>query len=138
MNLNRREFVAAGLAGVAGLAVSGFPTDARAVTPTTPPDEDGYKLWLRYVNPGKATERYRRNVREIRVDGSSSTCTMIRDEVIAATSAMLGNSVQLNTGGLQPGTVIVGTPKNSGFIRDLDWSNDLGIAGDEGFVIRST
>jgi alpha-glucuronidase len=136
MKLSRREFVATGLASVAGLAVGGYPTLGRAAA--LPPDEDGYKLWLRYANPGNASESYRRNIREIRVDGTSQTCAVIREELISATRTMLGSPVRLSQGTLQPGTVIIGTPKNSSFIRDLNWSNDLGAVGDEGFIIRST
>ena len=136
MKLNRREFVATGLASVAGLAVGGYQAIGHAAPP--PPDEDGYKLWLRYAPPVDSVGRYRRNVREIRIDGNSPTCTVIREELTLAAETMLGGRVRLNQGGLQSGTVIVGTPKNSNLIADLNWSNDLGVAGDEGFVIRST
>ncbi|HLX72145.1 MAG TPA: hypothetical protein VKV04_21210, partial [Verrucomicrobiae bacterium] len=77
MRINRREFVAAGVASIAGLAVGGYPTVGHAAV--APPDEDGYKLWLRYVPPGQATAQYRRFVRDIRVDGTSTTCGIIRD-----------------------------------------------------------
>ena len=50
---------------------------------------------------------------------------------------MLGNTVSFNEGGLQDGTVIVGTPEHSKLIRDLNWAADLGAVGDEGFIIRS-
>jgi alpha-glucuronidase len=139
MKMNRREFVAASLASVAGLAVGGYPTNARSAVPSaSTADEDGYKLWLRYALTGEVTAQYRRFVREVRVDGSSTTCGIIRDELVSGATAMLGNVVRRNENGLQAGTIIVGTPKNSSFIRDLKWVNDLGIAGQEGFIIRST
>ncbi len=138
MKLNRREFVATGLASIAGLAVGGYPTVGHAAV--APPDEDGYKLWLRYVPPGQVAAEYRRFVRDIRVDGTSTTCGIIRDELVSAANAMLGQgSVVLRKDkGLQNGSVIVGTPKNSSFVRDLNLVNDLGAAGDEGFVILTT
>src|SRR5215472_18210673 len=88
MKLNRREFVATGLASVAGLAVGGYPSLGRATAP--PVDEDGYKLWLRYAPPGRTAAQYHRFVRDVRVDGTSATCGIIRDELLAATNSMLG------------------------------------------------
>jgi alpha-glucuronidase len=139
MNISRREFVAAGLAGVAGLCVGGGMTiSAAAEQPVQLPDEDGYKLWLRYAPPGAAAKKYRGVVREIHVDGTSATCGIIRDELRSAISAMLGGAVPLNEKELQSGALVVGTPKNSALVRDLNWTAGLNAAGDEGFIIRST
>ena len=76
-------------------------------------------------------------VRQIRVDGTSATCGIIRDELRSATTAMLGSTVPLNENGLPDGTVIVGTPGNSALVRDLNWTADLRAIGDEGYLIRS-
>jgi alpha-glucuronidase len=138
MEMSRREFVAASLAGVAGLCVGGYTTSSNAAEPQTRPlDEDGYKLWLRYAPPGDAAKSYRRLAREIRVDGASPTCGIIRNELRSAITAMLGAAVPLNENGLQAGAVIVGTPANSVLVRDLNWTEALQVAGDEGFIIRS-
>src|ERR1039458_340607 len=97
MKLSRREFVAAGLAGAAGLCVGGCPTRSNAAEPQAPlPDEDGHKLWLRYAPPGDAAKNYRKVVQQIRVDGTSVTSGIIRDELRSATSAMLGGAIPLN------------------------------------------
>ena len=139
MNITRREFVATGLAGAAGLCVAGYPTESRAAeAPAPPPDEDGYKLWLRYAPPGNAASNYRKAVRQIRVDGSSATCNAIRDELKSATAAMLGGPVPLIENDLADGAVIVGSPGDSAVIRELNWTAELKAAGDEGFIIRST
>jgi alpha-glucuronidase len=139
MKISRREFVATGLASVAGVCVGNSLTDLSAVAaPTPPPDEDGYKLWLRYASPMDDAGKYRRVVREVRVDGASATQGIIRDELRSATATMLGKAVPLNENGLQDGAVIVGTPGNSTLVRDLNWAADLNNAGDEGFIIRST
>ena len=139
MKISRREFVAAGVAGVATLSLGGLTgvTNADASEPQ-PPDEDGYRLWLRYAPPGNIIKQYHPVLREIRVDGTSATCGVIRDELRSATTAMLGSAVPLNEKGLQSGAVIVGTPQNSALIRDLNWTADLSTAGDDGFIIRST
>jgi len=87
--------------------------------------------------PGNAPRNYRRIVRQIRVDGTSATCGIIRDELRSATTAMLGSAVSVNENGLADGTVIAGTPGNSPLVRDLNWTADLRAVGDEGFVMRS-
>jgi alpha-glucuronidase len=138
MKMSRRGFVATGLAGVAGLRIPNCMAghDA-ALTPLQLPDEDGYKLWLRYAQLGEVARRYRRVVSQVRVDGSSAMCGIIRSELCSATTAMLGSTVPLIEGGLQAGTVIVGTPDNSALVRDLNWTADLRGVGGEGFIIRS-
>src|SRR5208282_170075 len=136
--MSRREFVAAGLAGAAGLYFGGYPTRSKAAELQAQlPDEDGYKLWLRYAPPGNVAKRYRPIVREIRVDGTSATCGVIRDELRSAATALLGSAVPLNENGLQAGTVVVGTPEDSALVRDLNLTADLRAVGDEGFIIRS-
>ena len=139
MKMSRREFVAAGLAGAAGLCVGGYTTRSNAAEPQAPlPDEDGHKLWLRYAPSGDATKNYRKVVQQIRVDGATATSGIIRDELRSATAAMLGRAVPRNENNLADGTVIVGTQGNSALVRDLKWAADLGAVGDEGFIIRST
>ena len=92
MDISLREFVGAGLAGMAGLYAggafaAGYPTAPTAVVT----GEDGYKLWLRYAPPGNAAVRsYGQAVRRILVEGSGATAKIIRDEMAAAASAMLG------------------------------------------------
>ncbi|MGO8676153.1 MAG: alpha-glucuronidase family glycosyl hydrolase [Limisphaerales bacterium] len=139
MRFSRREFLTTSLAGTAGLCAGGCPTRGNAADPRALPPEDqaGYKLWLQYRPPGDAARNYRRIVRQIRVDGTSAMCGIIRDELRSATAAMLDGAVSVSESGLANGTVIVGTPGNSPLVRDLDWTADLRAVGDEGFVIRS-
>ena len=138
MEMSRRKFVAMSLAGSAGFYVGGCATGNNLVkSPTQLPDEDGYKLWLRYAPPGEVAGDYRRVVRQIRVDGASATSEDIRKEFRLAMKTLLGSAVSVNENQLTDGTVIVGTPNNSKLIRDLNWTADLQAAGDEGFVIRS-
>jgi alpha-glucuronidase len=134
MNRSRRRFVTSGLAGVAGLcAARGVTLDA---IQTSPPGEDGYKLWLRYAPPADHLDSYRDAVRQIVVEGRTPTAGVIRSEMHAALSAMLGRDVPA---GDRPGAaaaVIVGTPANSGLVRRLGWDADLTAAGPEGYVVR--
>jgi alpha-glucuronidase len=137
MNVSRREFITTGLAA-AGLCVAGHATGKDAAAAPRPPDEDGHKLWLRYAPPGNAAATYRTLARQIRMDGTSATSAIIRDELRSALTAMLGSPVPLNESSLQEGAIIVGTPANSALLRDLNWTADLNAAGEEGFIIRST
>jgi alpha-glucuronidase len=138
MEISRRKFVATSLASAAGFYVDGRTAKSQAAEPQAQPlDEDGYKLWLRYMPSGDAATTYGRIVRQIRVDGPSATCGIIRDELRTATTAMQGTAVPLNENGLQAGAVIVGTTENSALIRDLNWTASLLAMGDEGFIIRS-
>src|SRR5665213_2851232 len=139
MKISRREFVEISLASAAGLCVGSFAVSGNAAEPpATLPEEDGYKLWLRYASPGDAVKNYRKAVQQIHVDGTSSTGKIISNESRSATAVMLGNAVPLNEGELQDGSLIVGTPTNSTLVRDLNWASDLSTVGDEGFIIRST
>jgi alpha-glucuronidase len=81
---------------------------------------------------------YRGLVRQIRVEGASATCRIIREELRSALSAMLESTIPLTDSDLADGTVIVGTPESSALVRDLKWNDDLRAVGAEGFIIRST
>jgi alpha-glucuronidase len=138
MKLSRRDFVKTGLTGAAGLYLGAHALPSGAAEARAPlPDEDGYKLWLRYAPPGDAAKSYRKIVQQIRVEGSSATSGIIRHELRSATAAMLAVSVPTDESNLAADTVIVGTPGNSTLVRDLNWTTDLSAAGDEGYIIRS-
>ncbi len=138
MKINRRKFVAVGLAGAASLCVGRYTSRGMADEPPVQPlDEDGYKLWLRYAPPGDAAKSHARFVRQIRVDGTSATCAAIRDELRLATATLLGTAIPLNDAAPAAGTVVVGTPETSPLVRNLNWSADLRAIGNEGFIVRS-
>src|ERR1039458_10713443 len=95
MKISRREFVEMSMASAAGLCVGGYAINSNAAEPQTPlPEEDGYKLWLRYAPLGDAAKKYHKVMQQIRVDGTSATSGIIRDELRSATSAMLGGNVR--------------------------------------------
>jgi alpha-glucuronidase len=131
LKLSRRNFVTTSLAGVAGLV-------ARHPPPQTQAAEDGYRLWLRYASPGgAASERYRRAIRQIVVQGKSGTAEVIRKELTLAFSTMLGEQVPLAGDRFGSGAVIVGTPTNSPTIQRLRWQTELARVGPEGYLIRT-
>jgi alpha-glucuronidase len=101
------------------------------------PDEDGYRLWLRYAPAGAAVKRYRHLVRQIQVDCASATGGIIRHELQAATSSLLGSPVLIAEGKSQAGLVLVGTPESSALVRRQGWDSELEAVGEEGYLIRS-
>jgi len=134
---SRRDFVRTSLGGfAAGMVV--LPELAQ----TSPlqnqlPNEDGYKLWLRYAPlSASGADTIKRNVRQVQVEGSSSTAEVIRKEMTTALTSMLGSSVSVVQSGVVDGTVLIGTPTNSSTIRGLRWEADLAKTGKEGFIIR--
>lgn len=139
LKLSRREFVALGVAGTAGVwlaAAAGGQSPPTAASSL--PDEDGYRLWMRYAPPGAVAGNYRRIVRQLRVDTTSATARIIRGELRLATASLLGNAIPFSVSALTERTVIVGTAESSTLVRDLNWTADLATLGSEGFIIRST
>ncbi|MGH9310628.1 MAG: alpha-glucuronidase family glycosyl hydrolase, partial [Vicinamibacterales bacterium] len=139
MDRSRREFVTIGLAGMAGLCaprLSAAPSQS-AVVQASVPDEDGYRLWLRFVAPGNAAAQYLQAVRQLVVEGQSSTAGIIRSELTSAFSSMLRQAVPVASDRIGEGALVVGTPANSAAVRGLGWKSDLAKAGPEGFVIRA-
>src|SRR6185295_3145046 len=107
MRISRRKFVGTSLAGAASFWIDGYASKSHTAEPQPQlPDEDGYKLWLRYMPPGNAAQSYRRIVSQIRVVGTSATCGIIRDELRSASTAMLGSAVSIGESVVANGTVI--------------------------------
>jgi alpha-glucuronidase len=84
-------------------------------------------------------DQYRRAIRQVLVEGNSATAEVIRKEMAAALSSLLGQSIpvmQSSTAGIDEGTVVIGTPTNSPAIRQISIAADLTKIGKEGFLIR--
>ena len=133
MVVSRRHFVKTTVAGAAGLYVGAHALRSGAKELAVLPEEDGYKLWLRYAPLGDAAKNYRKIVRQIQVEGDSPTARVIREELRLATSAMLGTTIPADEKNPAAGTILVGTPDTSKFIRQLD----LVMVENGGFVIKS-
>jgi alpha-glucuronidase len=134
---SRREFVAGTLAGLAAVRAGGLLAADESMRATAQlPNEDGYKLWLRYAPLGDAADPYRTRVRRIVVEGNSPTADVIRREMADAASSMLGAPIAATRQGVEDGAVVVGTPANSPAIRGLNWTAELSTLGGEGYIIR--
>jgi alpha-glucuronidase len=107
---------------------------------SSPPNEDGYELWLRYrlVDDTVRRAEYRAAFAEIAVDAGSRTLQAARDELATGLRGLLGGDVPVVAQPTRRGAIIAGTPAGSPLIASLRLGEALRRAGDEGFVIRTT
>jgi alpha-glucuronidase len=113
---------------------------ARANAQATPPNEDGYDLWLRYrlVSNASLLADYRTTIRRLVVGGDSPTLRAARDELSTGLQGLLGRRVPTDRRVRVDGSIVVGTPASSRVVAALPLAADLARVGREGFVIRST
>lgn len=139
--ISRREFLSAGVAGTAGLWLAGclpWSGGKRPGAVVNVPDEDGYRLWLRYAPPGKdVISEYQRQIRQVCVAVPGSTGTAIKDELGVALPSLLGRSVPFLRGEAPAGTLLVTTSSASPVVTGLDLAESLNHAADEGYAIRT-
>jgi len=112
---------------------------ARANAQASPPNEDGYDLWLRYrlISNASLLSEYRATITRLVVEGNSPTLQAARRELTTGLQGLLGRAVPTDRG-VRDGSVIVGTPAGSRVIASLPLAADLAGIGREGFIIRST
>ena len=95
MKTTRREFVSTGLAGTAGVyahRIAMRSSTAATTQPAATAAEDGYQLWLRYAPPSEEVRRrYFMRFTTVVVEGTSPTAGIIREEMGAAVSAIVGS-----------------------------------------------
>ncbi len=116
---NTRKLISAGIACFASLL---------AVSSTYA--EDGYDLWLRYVQVQDANQlaQYRENVTEIVVQGDSPTMQGLRVELKRGLSGLLGRDVPITNAVTRNGAVWVNVP---------DSSKDVSAIQGDGYILRS-
>ena len=133
MAISRREFVAT----TVGVAAAGARGTWAFQGAGALPDEDGYRLWLRYAPLGPAAAVYRDVAREVVVEGTSATARATRGELTTALTSMLGAPVPAADRPSQNGAIVVGTPASSPIVRGLGIGAALARLGPEGYVIRN-
>jgi len=100
--------------------------------------DDGYNLWLKYpkVDDKERLREYRQTISSVVVSGKSSTCQIIRDELKKGLSGLLGKDILFGNSS-KAGSLIVGTPRTSGFIKMMNAAVSFNKLGAEGYIIRS-
>lgn len=98
--------------------------------------EDGSRLWLRYDPlPASSRQAWQPRVTAIIAPGSSPTMKVLREELIAGCSGLLGTSIPQAGNIVRAGAVLAGTPRTSSLIAGLKL--DLSALGAEGYIIRT-
>jgi alpha-glucuronidase len=75
-------------------------------------------------------------LRQIVVEGNSSTARIIGRELSSAIAAMVGAGPAVRQG-VEDGALVIGTPGNSHAVRALGWQAELARAGPEGYIVRA-
>ncbi|WP_437179349.1 alpha-glucuronidase family glycosyl hydrolase [Pontibacter liquoris] len=102
--------------------------------------EDGYRLWLRYeqVPDAARLQAYRQAVQEIVVQGNSPTLAAAQKELQAGLSGLLGQPIPARQAPSQQRILLAGTPASSTLIKELNLTEKLKAAGDEGYLLLTT
>ncbi|HEX6274409.1 MAG TPA: alpha-glucuronidase family glycosyl hydrolase [Polyangiaceae bacterium] len=102
------------------------------------PEDDGYRLWLRY-EPISEPERsaYRAQATEIVAPGDAPPLGAARKELARAFSGMFGAAPPLRERASAAGAVIAGTPRTSSDVAALGWDAELARLGADGYLLRS-
>ncbi len=102
--------------------------------------DDGYRLWLKYdlISNQQKLNEYRDVIKEIQIEGKSSTIDVIRHELRTAFKGLLGTNIPEVNSLNQDGTLIIGKYKDSPLLSKIDLKSKLEKAGSEGYIIITT
>jgi len=100
--------------------------------------ESGYELWMRYNRVESATvdSSYRKSVKNLIINAENPTMNVAAKELNRAFTGLLGSSLN-RIQEITDGTLLVGTPAGSEFIRNLKMDDEIAKTGDEGYLIRN-
>jgi alpha-glucuronidase len=98
--------------------------------------EDGYDLWLRYRPVEQPwADRYRAALTQLVAGSASPTLQVARSELQRGLQGLLGVTLAAADGVSQDGAVVVGTPRSSPLLAQLELS--LPASGSQGYAIRT-
>jgi alpha-glucuronidase len=100
--------------------------------------DNGYNLWLSYkkLDDAKVLKEYKESFSSIVIHGDSETLDIIRDEVKKGLDGLLRADLPLSNT-LTGKALVIGIPKQSPLIRELNLSDELVTLGREGYLIKS-
>lgn len=102
--------------------------------------EDGYRLWLRYepIADSKCLEQYRKSVKQIVLPKSFQDDDIIRRELQAGLSGLLGIEPSAFVGDISlDGALVIAPADTAGVMNEIIKPSELESCGPEGFLIRS-
>ena len=126
---------AAWLIGAGNSRADVLPANVAAAAPA---DDDGYRLWMRYVPIDDAwLSRYRASATELVGAGPALSPTLLaaQSELSRGLAGLLGAAPRAAADVTRDGAILLGTPSSSALVRSLKL--DLQQAGAEGYVIRT-
>jgi alpha-glucuronidase len=121
----------------AAASTSSEVTPAASPAPT-PPDEDGYDLWLRYPKVADPSLRaqYAAAFRQLLAEQDSPTLGAAMDELERGLAGLAGVKPARVSELAEDGTVVLGTPEASLLIAASPFAAELPAKGREGFLVR--
>ncbi|HZC27311.1 MAG TPA: alpha-glucuronidase family glycosyl hydrolase, partial [Actinopolymorphaceae bacterium] len=132
----RRRFLATG----GTLAAGAYLLDQQAAWAalTTPLDEDGHELWLRYrlVDQSQLLDSYRLALTQIVHVPDVGVLPSAEAELARGLTGLLGRTIDVVPGPSRDGAVVLGTPDTSPIVRAQVPAAVLSEVGDEGYVLR--
>jgi len=101
--------------------------------------DDGHELWLNYklVSNGEKLTEYRELIRATMIEGESATIQAARKEMQMGLAGLLGSAIPEVKEVDENGVVLVGKYRSFHVLREIDLTNEMEKAGDEGFVIQN-
>jgi alpha-glucuronidase len=101
--------------------------------------EDGYKLWMSYkkLDDAAMLKEYQQAFSSIVVQGESETLNIVREETKKGLDGLLGDDLPVSKILPVGGALVIGTPKQSQLIQQLNLGGELADLGSEGFLIKS-
>jgi alpha-glucuronidase len=101
--------------------------------------DDGYNLWMSYKKLDDPTilKEYQQAFSSIVVQGESETLNVVREEIKKGLNGLLGDDLPVSKILPVGSALVIGTPKQSPLIQQLNLSGELANLGREGFVIKS-
>jgi len=101
--------------------------------------DDGYDLWMSYkkLDDVRILKEYQQAFSSIVIQGDSDTLRVIREEVKKGLKELLGVDLPIRSTLTKSSALVIGTPKQSHIVQELDLSNELAALGHEGYLIRS-
>jgi alpha-glucuronidase len=104
-----------------------------------PPDEDGAKLWLRYVKvplPGRLAE-YQTALSHVVRAGTSATLQAAQSELVTGLGGLFGTTVSVADQPTGDGALVLGTPASSTIVSGLSLGARLTAVGNEGYLVET-
>ena len=100
--------------------------------------DDGYNLWLKYTEVGdkQLLKEYQNTISSVILSGKSNTSKIIHDELKNGISGLLSKDILFGHS-VKAGSLIIGTPRTSGFVKKLIKTVPLESLGREGYFIKS-